>query len=226
MKDGDRQRLKHGVFSMEGDVTNLPEIVRLKDKYNASIMVDEAHGLGVLGREGRGTCDHFGLTKDVDIIMGTFSKSLATIGGFVAADKEVINYIRHNARSYIFSASNTPAATAAAIEALHIMKAEPERLTNLWEVTNYALKNFRELGFEIGNTSTPIIPLYIRDTDKTFMVTKMLWEEGIFINPVVPPACSPQDTLIRFSLMATHTKEQVDRALDKMTKVFKALDLL
>ena len=215
-----------GVFSMEGDITNLPEIVRLKDKYNASIMVDEAHGLGVLGREGRGTCDHFGLTKDVDIIMGTFSKSLATIGGFVAADKEVINYIRHNARSYIFSASNTPAATAAAIEALHIMKAEPERLTNLWDVTNYALKNFRELGFEIGNTSTPIIPLYIRDTDKTFMVTKMLWDAGIFINPVVPPACSPQDTLISFSLMATHTKEQVDRALEKMVEVFKALDLL
>ncbi len=215
-----------GVFSMEGDIANLPEIVRLKDKYNASIMVDEAHGLGVLGREGRGTCDHFGVTDDVDLIMGTFSKSLATIGGFVAADKEVINYIRHTARSYMFSASNTPAATAAAIEALHIMKSEPERLTNLWDVTNYALKNFRELGFEIGNTSTPIIPLYIRDTDKTFMVTKMLWDEGIFINPVVPPACSPQDTLIRFSLMATHTKEQVDRALEKMTMVFKALDLL
>lgn len=215
-----------GVFSMEGDIANMPEIVRLKNKYNASIMVDEAHGLGVLGREGRGTCDHFGVTDDVDLIMGTFSKSLATIGGFVAGDKEVMNFIRHNARSYMFSASNTPAATAAAIEALHIMKAEPERLANLWDVTNYALKNFRELGFEIGNTSTPIIPLYIRDTDKTFMVTKMLWEEGIFINPVVPPACSPQDTLIRFSLMATHTKEQVDRALDKMTKVFKALDLL
>lgn len=215
-----------GVFSMEGDIANLPEIVRLKNKYNASIMVDEAHGLGVLGREGRGTCDHFGVTKDVDIIMGTFSKSLATIGGFVAADKEIINYIRHNARSYIFSASNTPAATAAAIEALHIIKAEPERIANLWDVTNYALKNFRELGFEIGNTSTPIIPLYIRDTDKTFIVTKMLWEAGIFINPVVPPACSPQDTLIRFSLMATHTKAQVDRALEKMVEVFKALDLL
>ncbi len=215
-----------GVFSMEGDIANMPEIVRLKNKYNASIMVDEAHGLGVLGREGRGTCDHFGVTDDVDLIMGTFSKSLATIGGFVAGDKEVMNFIRHNARSYMFSASNTPAATAAAIEALHIMKAEPERLANLWDVTNYALKNFRELGFEIGNTSTPIIPLYIRDTDKTFIVTKMLWEEGIFINPVVPPACSPQDTLIRFSLMATHTREQVDRALEKMTAVFKALDLL
>lgn len=215
-----------GVFSMEGDIANLPEIVRLKNKYNASIMVDEAHGLGVLGNQGRGTCDHFGVTPDVDLIMGTFSKSLATIGGFVAGDKEVINYIRHNARSYIFSASNTPAATAAAIEALHIIKEEPERLENLWKITNYALKNFRELGFEIGDTSTPIIPLYIRDTDKTFMVTKMLWDEGIFVNPVVPPACSPQDTLIRFSLMATHTKEQVDRALDGMLRVFKALDLL
>ena len=215
-----------GVFSMEGDIANLPEIVRLKEKYNASIFVDEAHGLGVLGNMGRGTCDHFGVTKDVDLIMGTFSKSLATIGGFVAGDKEVINYIRHNARSYIFSASNTPAATAAAIEALHIMKEEPERLENLWKVTNYALENFRSLGFEIGSTSTPIIPIYIRDTEKTFMVTKMLWDEGIFINPVVPPACSPQDTLIRFSLMATHTKEQVDRALEGMTRVFKKLELL
>ncbi len=215
-----------GVFSMEGDIANLPEIVRLKEKYNASIFVDEAHGLGVLGNMGRGTCDHFGVTKDVDLIMGTFSKSLATIGGFVAGDNEVINYIRHNARSYIFSASNTPAATAAAIEALHIIKEEPERLENLWKVTNYALENFRSLGFEIGATSTPIIPIYIRDTDKTFMVTKMLWDEGVFVNPVVPPACSPQDTLIRFSLMATHTKEQVDRALDGMVRVFKALELL
>ena len=215
-----------GVFSMEGDIANLPEIVRLKEKYNASVFVDEAHGLGVLGNMGRGTCDHFGVTNDVDLIMGTFSKSLATIGGFVAGDKEVINYIRHNARSYIFSASNTPAATAAAIEALHIMKEEPERLESLWKVTNYALENFRSLGFEIGATSTPIIPIYIRDTEKTFMVTKMLWDEGIFINPVVPPACSPQDTLIRFSLMATHTKEQVDRALEGMLRVFKTLGLL
>ena len=215
-----------GVFSMEGDVANLLEIVRLKEKYNASIFVDEAHGLGVLGNMGRGTCDHFGVTKDVDLIMGTFSKSLATIGGFVAGDKEVINYIRHNARSYIFSASNTPAATAAAIEALHIMKEEPERIENLWKVTNYALRNFRELGFEIGATSTPIVPIYIRDTEKTFMVTKMLWDEGVFVNPVVPPACSPQDTLIRFSMMATHTKEQINRALDAMVRVFKAQELL
>ena len=214
-----------GVFSMEGDIANLPEIVRLKQKYNASIMVDEAHGLGVLGRQGRGTCDHFGVTKDVDLIMGTFSKSLAAIGGFIASDSSVINYLQHNSRSYIFSASNTPAATAAAREALHILKSEPERIQHLWDVTNYSLKCFRELGFEIGHTSTPIIPLYVRDMDKTFMVTKMLFDEGVFVNPVVPPACSPNDTLIRFSLMATHTKEQVDIAIEKLVKCYKALDI-
>ena len=214
-----------GVFSMEGDIANLPEIVRLKKKYNASIMVDEAHGLGVLGRQGRGTCDHFGVTEDVDLIMGTFSKSLAAIGGFIASDASVINYLRHNSRSYIFSASNTPAATAAARAALHIMKTEPERIQHLWDVTNYALTSFRQLGFEIGNTSTPIIPLYVRDMDKTFQVTTMLFEEGVFVNPVVPPACSPNDTLIRFSLMATHTKEQVDIAIEKLVKCFKALDI-
>lgn len=214
-----------GVFSMEGDIANLPEIVRLKQKYNASIMVDEAHGLGVLGRQGRGTCDYFGVTKDVDLIMGTFSKSLAAIGGFIASDSSVINYLRHNSRSYIFSASNTPAATAAAREALHILKSEPERIQHLWDVTNYSLKCFRELGFEIGHTSTPIIPLYVRDMDKTFMVTKMLFDEGVFVNPVVPPACSPNDTLIRFSLMATHTKEQVDIAIEKLVKCYKALDI-
>ncbi len=214
-----------GVFSMEGDMANLSEIVRLKKKYNASIMVDEAHGLGVLGRQGRGTCDHFGVTDDVDLIMGTFSKSLAAIGGFIASDASVINYLRHNSRSYIFSASNTPAATAAARAALHIMKTEPERIQHLWDVTNYALTSFRQLGFEIGNTSTPIIPLYVRDMDKTFQVTTMLFEEGVFVNPVVPPACSPNDTLIRFSLMATHTKEQVDIAIEKLVKCFKALDI-
>lgn len=215
-----------GVFSMEGDIANLPEIVRLAKKYNASIMVDEAHGLGVLGDHGRGTCNHFGVTKDIDLIMGTFSKSLAAIGGFIAGDASIINYLRHNSRAYIFSASNTPAATAAAKAALQIMKTEPERLDHLWEITNYALNRFREIGFEIGHTSTPIIPLYVRDMEKTFMVTKMLFDEGIFINPVIPPACSPEDTLIRFSLMATHTKEQIDIAVDKLTKCFKALDIL
>lgn len=215
-----------GVFSMEGDLANLPEIIRLKEKYNASVMVDEAHGMGVFGKEGRGVCDHFGLTDKVDLIMGTFSKSFASIGGFVAADKDTINWVRHTARSYIFQASNTPAATAAAMEALHIFKTEPERQENLWKVTNYALESFRQAGFEIGDTESPIIPLYVRDTDKTFEVTKMAFDEGIFINPVIPPACAPQDTLVRVALMATHTKEQVDMAVDKLTKCFKKLEII
>ena len=176
------------VFSMEGDLANLPEIVRLKKKYNASIYVDEAHGLGVFGRQGRG--------------------------------------VRHNARSYIFQASNTPAATAAAREAIHIFKTEPERQERLWKITNYSLKRFRESGFEIGETESPIIPLYVRDTDKTFEVTKLAFDEGVFINPVIPPACAPQDTLVRFALMATHTKEQVDFAIEKLIKCFKQLDIL
>ena len=215
-----------GVFSMEGDIANLPEIVRLAKKYNASVMVDEAHGLGVLGDHGRGTCNHFGVTDDIDLIMGTFSKSLAAIGGFIAGDKSIINYLRHNSRSYIFSASNTPAATAAAKAALQIMKTEPERIEHLWDITNYSLNRFRELGFEIGHTSTPIIPLYVRDMEKTFLVTKMLFDEGIFVNPVIPPACSPEDTLVRFALMATHTKEQIDIAVEKLVKCFRQLDII
>lgn len=209
-----------GVFSMEGDLAKLPEIVALKKKYNASIMVDEAHGLGVFGKEGRGVCDHFGVTDDVDLIMGTFSKSLASIGGFIAGDSDTINYLRHTCRTYIFSASNTPAATAAAMEALHIIRREPERIERLWDVTNYALKRFREEGFEIGETESPIIPLYVRDVEKTFLVTKLAFDAGVFINPVIPPACAPQDTLVRFALMATHTKEQVERGVQALKKVF------
>lgn len=215
-----------GVFSMEGDLADLPGIVSMKDKYNCCVMIDEAHGLGVMGDHGRGVCNHYGLTDQVEIIMGTFSKSLAAIGGFVAADKEIINWLRHHSRAYIFSASNTPAATAAARAALNIIKTEPERIDHLWDLTHYALDNFRSLGFEIGKTETPIIPLYIRDFDKTFIITKSLFEEGVFVNPVIPPACSPEDTLIRFSLMATHTKEQIDRATEKLVKCFKAVNLL
>ncbi|MBO5182242.1 MAG: pyridoxal phosphate-dependent aminotransferase family protein [Paraprevotella sp.] len=215
-----------GVFSMEGDLVNLPEIVRLKHKYNATIMVDEAHGIGVFGKQGRGVCDHFGLTDEVDLIMGTFSKSLASIGGFIAADSSIINWLRHNTRTYIFSASNTPAATAAALEALHIIQEEPERIENLWKVTRHALKQFRDRGFEIGDTESPIIPLYVRDTDKTFLVTKLAFDAGVFINPVIPPACAPQDTLVRFALMASHTTEQVDRAVESLYKIFKDLDII
>ncbi len=209
-----------GVFSMEGDLANLPEIVRLKKKYNASIMVDEAHGIGVFGNEGKGVCDYFGVTDDVDLIMGTFSKSLASIGGFIAADSDTINYLRHTCRTYIFSASNTPAATAAAKEALHIIRTEPERREKLWETTKYALRRFREEGFEIGDTESPIIPLYVRDVDKTFIVTKLAFDNGVFINPVIPPACPPQDTLVRFALMATHTQEQVERGVQVLKKIF------
>mgnify|MGYP002523876328 FL=1 len=209
-----------GVFSMEGDLCKLPEIVQLKHKYNCSIMVDEAHGIGVFGRQGRGVCDHFGLTGEVDLIMGTFSKSLASIGGFIASDSDTINWLRHTCRTYIFSASNTPAATAAAMEALHILQQEPERIEKLWEVTRYALQRFREEGFEIGETESPIIPLYVRDVEKTFLVTALAFNAGVFINPVIPPACAPQDTLVRYALMATHTREQVERSVVALKKIF------
>ena len=215
-----------GVFSMEGDLAKLPEIVELKHKYNCSLMVDEAHGLGVFGKQGRGVCDHFGLTDEVDLIMGTFSKSLASIGGFIAGDADTINFLRHSCRTYIFSASDTPAATAAALEALHILQEEPSRLEHLWDVTNYALKRFKEEGFEIGDTESPIIPLYVRDIEKTFMVTKLAFDNGVFINPVIPPACAPQDTLVRFALMASHTQEQVERGVQILKKAFKELEII
>ena len=215
-----------GVFSMEGDLCDLPKIIELKKKYGATVMVDEAHGIGVFGRQGRGVCDHFGLTDEVDLIMGTFSKSLASIGGFIAADSTIIDYLRHTARTYIFSASNTPAATASALEALRILQREPERLEALWEVTNYALKRFREEGFEIGETESPIIPLYVRDLEKTFAATAMAFEAGVFINPVVPPACHPTDTLVRIALMANHTHEQVDRAVAALVGVFRQLEII
>ena len=215
-----------GVFSMEGDLAKLPEIVELKHKYNCSLMVDEAHGLGVFGKQGRGVCDHFGLTDEVDLIMGTFSKSLASIGGFIAGDADTITFLRHSCRTYIFSASDTPAATAAALEALHILQEEPSRLEHLWDVTNYALKRFKEEGFEIGDTESPIIPLYVRDIEKTFMVTKLAFDNGVFINPVIPPACAPQDTLVRFALMASHTQEQVERGVQILKKAFKELEII
>ena len=215
-----------GVFSMEGDVANIPEIVRLAKKYNAAVMVDEAHGIGVFGEGGRGTVNHFGLTDDVDLIMGTFSKSFASLGGFIATDKEITNFLRHHSRSYIFTASITPASTAAALKAIDIMIAEPERQENLWKITNFALDGFRNMGCEIGKTTTPIIPLFIRDDYKTYRITRDLFDEGLFVNPVVTPAVAPQDTLIRFSLMATHTQEQVEFALEKIQKVFRKHGLI
>lgn len=215
-----------GVFSMEGDVAHVPEMVDLCNKYQATLMVDEAHGLGVFGREGRGTCDHFNQLPNVELVMGTFSKSLASVGGFIASDADTINWMKHNVRPYIFTASISPASTASVLAALHIMRSEPERQQALWEVTRYALKSFRDLGFEIGNTETPIIPLFVRDNDKTFLLTHMLFEEGVFVTPVIAPAVPSNDTLIRVALMATHTHQQVDYAVDKIYKCFKQLEIL
>jgi 8-amino-7-oxononanoate synthase len=215
-----------GIFSMEGDIIKLPEMVRLADKYGATIMIDDAHSIGVLGKNGSGTSSHFGLTDKVDLIMGTFSKSLASLGGFIAADKYTINYIKHNSRSLIFSASMTPASAASVLAAVDIMVSEPERISHLWEVSNYALKCFREAGFDTGKSETPIIPLFIRDDVKALMLTLNLLEDGVFVNPVVSPAVPKEDCLIRYSLMATHTKEQVDISVEKITKAAKALGIL
>jgi len=214
-----------GVFSMEGDIAKLPEIVTLAKQYNASIMVDEAHSLGVLGYSGRGAVNHFALTKDVDLIMGTFSKSFASLGGFIAADKEIIEFLKHNARSLIFSASMTPASTASVLAALKIIQNEPERIKKLWELTHYAIFQFKSLGFDVGQTETPIIPIYVRDDIKTFRFTMLLAQEGVFVNPVVSPATRSDSSLIRFSLMATHTEDQIDLAIEKMLKVAQIIGL-
>jgi len=215
-----------GIFSMEGDIINLPEVAELAKKYGASIMVDDAHSLGVIGKNGSGTASHFGLTDKVDLIMGTFSKSFASLGGFIAADKEVINYIKHNSRSLIFSASMTPSSAAAVLASINIMESEPERIKHLWDITAYALNGFKSAGFDTGRSETPIIPLFIRDDIKALQLTRMLLEDGVFVNPVVSPAVPKEDCLIRYSLMATHTKEQVGTSIEKITKAAKALGIL
>ena len=215
-----------GIYSMEGDIANLPGIVKLADKYEATIMVDDAHAIGVIGEHGSGTASHFGLTDKIDLIMGTFSKSLASLGGFIASDFDTINYMKHHSRSLIFSASITPASAAAVLTAIDIIKAEPERIVKLWEVTHYTIDNFKRMGFDIGKSETPIIPLYIRDNLKTVKLTRMLLDEGVFVNPVVSPAVNKDSTLIRFSLMATHTKAQVDIALEKFDKLGKKLGII
>jgi 8-amino-7-oxononanoate synthase len=215
-----------GIFSMEGDIVKLPELVELADSYNATIMIDDAHAIGVLGKNGSGTASHFGLTDKVDLIMGTFSKSLASLGGFIASDKDTINYIKHNSRSLIFSASMTPASAASVLAAIDIMVSEPERINHLWEITHYALNRFREMGFDTGKSETTIIPLFIRDNINALILTQRLLADGIFVNPVVSPAVPKEDCLIRYSLMATHTKEQVDISIDKITKAAKELGIL
>lgn len=215
-----------GIFSMDGDIANLPEIVALADKYNATIMVDDAHSLGVIGEGGRGASSHFNLTHKTHLIMGTFSKSLASIGGFIASDQKTIDFLKHHARTLIFSASISPASTASVLAALDILEKEPERIDQLWEHTHYALSELAKMGFDTGASRTPIIPIYIRDEAKTFLLSKMLFDEGIFVNPITSPAVRSEESLIRFSLMATHTRPQIAEALKKIQAVSKKLSII
>ncbi|HEX6431332.1 MAG TPA: aminotransferase class I/II-fold pyridoxal phosphate-dependent enzyme, partial [Niastella sp.] len=216
-----------GIFSMEGDIAHLPAITALAEKYEAAVMVDDAHALGVIGVNGAGTASHFNLTNETDLIMGTFSKSLASLGGFVAGDREVIDYLKHKARSLIFSASMTPASTASVIAALDIIEEEPQRIHKLWDNTNHMLLLLQEQGFDTGDTQSPIIPVRIGDNHKTFLFTKALQDKGVFVNPVVSPAVPSESSLIRLSLMATHSFAQIEEAVDKMkeTALMLGIDL-
>jgi len=215
-----------GVFSMEGDVIQLPELCRIAQDHGAAIMVDDAHAIGVLGKNGAGTASHFGLTDQVHLIMGTFSKSLASLGGFIGSDAATIDYLKHHSRPLIFSASMSPANAAAVLAALQIMQQEPERTARLWRNTHRMKEGLRNLGFDIGDSETPILPVYCRDLMVAFKMCKRLHEEGLFVNPVVSPAVAPGSELIRISLMATHTDKQVDFALDKLGKVGKELGVI
>lgn len=214
-----------GIFSMEGDIVKLPEIVDLANEFGANIFVDDAHSLGVIGVNGAGTASHFNLTHEVDLIMGTFSKSLASLGGFIAADEDTIDYIKHRARSLLFSASMTPASVASVIAALDIIESEPEIIDKLWDNTHYAKKLLLDAGFDLGPTESPILPIFVRDNDKTFQVTNDLLKDGVFVNPVVSPAVPSDSSLLRFSLMSSHTFDQIDEAVEKLTRAFKRRDI-
>lgn len=215
-----------GVFSMEGDIVRLPEIVDLAERYDAEVMVDDAHSIGVLGPNGDGTAAHFGLTDRVSLIMGTFSKSLASVGGFIASDEDTIHYLKHHSRALIFSASPPPASVASVLKALEILQREPERRHRLWENTKHLMDGLRALGFNLGHTQTPIIPVLVGDNMKVFIFCKRLQEEGVFVNPVVAPAVQSGNQLIRLSLMSTHTPDQIDFALEKIAGVGRELELI
>ena len=215
-----------GVFSMEGDLAPLPEIVELKKRYDARLMVDDAHGLGVFGAHGRGTPEHFDVEADVDLIMGTFSKSLATVGGFIAGERCVIEHVKHNARTQIFSAAPPPASMAAAIKALEIVEVEPERRKQLWENTEYMQRELDALGFDTGNAASPVIPIAIGDDMDAYAAAMELQDEGVFVNPVVPPAVPPGRALIRTSYMATHTRDHLDLALEALAKIGRRRGLI
>lgn len=215
-----------GIFSMEGDIAKLPEIVALADQYQATVVVDDAHSIGVIGSKGSGTASHFNVTDQVDIITGTFSKSLASLGGFIASDNDTIEYLKHHARALIFSASMTPASAASVLAALDIIETEPEHMERLWKNTRYAKRLLTEAGLDIGESESPIIPIYIRNNELTFVITNILQQEGVFVNPVISPAVPEDSSLIRFSLMATHTVDQIDEAVEKLSKTFHAAGVL
>jgi 8-amino-7-oxononanoate synthase len=215
-----------GVFSMEGDIIDLPHVVEICKKYRARLLVDDAHSVGVLGKTGAGTAEHFGLTDQVDLIMGTFSKSFAGIGGFVAGDNDVIDFVQHNARTMIFSASIPPAAAAAVLAALEIMKREPERRERLWQNARRIMREFRALGLNIGHTATPVVPIIVGDDHRCFTFWKLLLENGLFTNPVVAPAVAPGGALIRTSYTATHTDEQLDRVIETVGRIAKQMGLI
>ena len=215
-----------GIYSMEGDIAPIPDLVGLCEKYNASLMIDDAHGLGVLGDHGRGTANHYGLTDKVDLIMGTFSKSFGSLGGFIAGDHEVINYLKHNSRSLIFSASMPPANVAAVSCAIDIMLSEDERIEHLWDLTRHAHAEFKARGFDIGHTQSPIIPLFVRDLQKCLTAVKMALDQGVFITPVIPPAVPEDSVIVRFALMATHSFEQLDEGIDVLTRIFRKLEII
>ena len=219
--DRGRMVVVDGVYSMDGDIAPLPEMIKVCKEYNARLMVDDAHSMGVLGPQGNGTAAHFGVTEDVDLIMSTFSKSFASLGGFIAGDADVVQYIQHMGRSMIFSASIPAANAAAARAALHVMKTEPERRERLWAIANRVKRELTNMGFDTGTSETPVIPIIIGDQMKTIFVWKRLFEEGVFVNPVLPPAVPPNKTLLRTSYMATHTDEQIDRVLEAYYKVGK-----
>lgn len=215
-----------GVFSMSGDIARLPEIVALKKKYGAALMVDDAHGLGVVGKGGRGTGSHFGLEKEVDIVMGTFSKSLASLGGYMAASQTVCEYVRHNSRPFIFSASMPPACCATAQKALEILEREPERVDRLFKLGEYMRRALKQKNIRIKDAPTPIIPIYISDAVTTLTVAKRLFDEGVFVNSVLPPATSPNECLLRVSLMASHTEKLIDEAVEIIERVLKEFDII
>ncbi len=225
-EDAGKLIVSDGVFSMEGTIAPVPDLARLAGKYGARLYIDDAHALGVLGKHGGGSIEYWDAGEDIDLVMGTFSKSFASLGGFVAGEEEVIDYIKHHARSLIFSASMTPSAVASVIASLEIIRSEPERIEQLWKNTRKMKKGFESMGFNTGESNTPIIPIVIGEDEDCFTFWKELWDNGIFVNPAIPPAVPPHQAILRTSYMATHTDEDLDYVLEMFGKIGKKLGVI